>query len=98
LAASFVSHETVIHSKGEYARGDVRVNSADGFFGLCKRGFNGIYQHCAEKHLHGYLSEYNFRYNNRTAMGIDDLTRTMRAVMGAEGKRLTYRQADGSVL
>jgi transposase-like protein len=92
VGKEFVSHETVIHSHKEYVRGDVHVNSAEGFFGLFKRGFNGIYQHCAEKHLHRYLSEYDFRYNHRIALGVDDLGRTLAAVKGAEGKRLTYRQ------
>jgi len=74
------------------------VNTAEGFFGLFKRGFRGIYQHCGEKHLHRYLSEYDFRYNHRMALGIGDMGRTIAAVKGAEGKRLTYRQADGAQL
>jgi ISXO2-like transposase domain len=56
-----------------------------------KRGMRGVYQHCAEKHLHRYLSEYDFRFNNRVALGIGDVERTERAIKGAEGKRLTYR-------
>jgi transposase-like protein len=96
VGKEYSEHETVNHSAKEYARGDVHVNSAEGFFGLFKRGFNGIYQHCAEKHLHRYLSEYDFRYNHRVALGLDDLSRTVAAVKGAEGKRLTYRQADGA--
>lgn len=90
----FATHETVNHGAKEYARDDVHVNSAEGFFGLFKRGFNGIYQHCAEKHLHRYLSEYDFRYNHRIKLGFNDMDRTLAAVKGAEGKRLTYRQAD----
>ena len=96
VGTEFATHETVNHSKKEYARGDVNVNSAEGFFGLFKRGFNGIYQHCAEKHLHRYLAEYDFRYNHRIALGIDDMGRTLAAVKGAEGKRLTYRRPDGA--
>ena len=52
----------------------------------------GIYQHCSEKHLHRYLAEYDFRYSNRIKLGVDDEMRTERAIKGAEGKRLTYRQ------
>ena len=74
------------------------MNSAEGFFGLFKRGFNGVYQHCREKHLHRYLAEYDFRYNNRMKLGIGDMGRTIRAVKGAEGKRLTYRQADSATV
>ena len=52
----------------------------------------GIYQHCGEKHLHRYLSEFDFRYSNRVALGVDDKARTELAIKGAAGKRLTYRQ------
>jgi len=90
----FAAHETVKHSAGEYVRGDVHCNSAEGFFGLFKRGMRGIYQHCAEKHLHRYLAEYDFRYNHRIRLGVDDDARTIAAVRGAEGKRLTYQQSN----
>jgi transposase-like protein len=86
-----VSHETVCHADGEYARGDVHINSAEGLFSIFKRGMKGIYQHCAEKHLHRYLAEFDSRSNNRIALGADDVTRTERAVAGIIGKRLTYR-------
>jgi transposase-like protein len=87
----FAAHETVKHSAGEYVRGDVHTNSAEGYFSIFKRGMRGIYQHCGEKHLHRYLAEYDFRYNHRVALGVDDVARTEAAVRGAEGKRLTYR-------
>src|ERR1700722_1733841 len=92
VAKTFASHETVNHSIKEYARDDIHVNSAEGYFGLLKRGFNGFYHHCREKHLHRYLSEYDFRYNHRIRLGFNDMDRTIAAVKGAEGKRLTYRQ------
>ncbi|MDR5727292.1 MAG: IS1595 family transposase [Terriglobia bacterium] len=88
----FASHETVNHSKKEYARGDVHVNSAEGFFGVFKRGMRGVYQHCDEKHLHRYLAEFDFRYNRRAALGWTDDMRTVDAVKGAVGKRLTYKK------
>lgn len=56
----------------------------------------GTYQHCKEKHLHRYLAEYDFRFNHRSALGIEDVERTTNAIIGAKGKRLTYRQADGT--
>lgn len=86
-------HETVRHSAKEYVRSDVHTNSAEGFFSIFKRGMRGIYQHCAEKHLHRYLAEYDFRYNHRVRLGYDDMARARAAVRGAEGKRLTYRRA-----
>lgn len=85
----FASHETVKHSAKEYASGDVNTNSAEGFFSIFKRGMKGVYQHCAEKNLHRYLAEFEFRYNTRK---ITDGERVVLAVRGGEGKRLTYRQ------
>ncbi len=88
----FGEHETVNHSAKEYARGDVHVNSAEGYFSIFKRGMRGVYQHCSEKHLHRYLAEFDFRYNHREALGYSDEARTIAAVRAAEGKRLTYHQ------
>lgn len=87
----FAEHETVHHSSGEYARGDVNTNSVEGYFSIFKRGMKGVYQHCSEKHLHRYLSEYDFRYNNRVALGVNDEARAVKALKGVVGKRLTYR-------
>jgi hypothetical protein len=83
----------VNHSAEEWVRGDAHVNSAEGFFSIFKRGMVGIYQRCDERHLHRYLAEFDFRYSNRIAVGIDDAERTAKAVKGAVGKRLTYRTA-----
>ncbi len=69
--AEFKAHETVTHSHKEYVRGDVHTNTVEGVFSIFKRGMKGIYQHCSEKHLHRYLAEFDFRYNNRTALGVD---------------------------
>lgn len=88
----FASHETVKHSRREYVRDDIHTNSAEGYFSIFKRGMKGVYQHCKEKHLHRYLAEFDFRYNNRIALGIDDTQRAEIAVKGAAGKRLTYRR------
>jgi len=91
----FAKHETVNHSKKEYARGDVTTNSIEGYFGLFKRGMVGVYQHCGEQHLQRYLNEFDFRYGNRSALGFDDAARAAEAIKGVAGKRLTYRQANG---
>ena len=71
-AGMVASHESVKHSAGEYVRGDVHTNSVEGYFSIFKRGMKGVYQQCAEKHLHRYLAEFDFRYNNRVALGVDD--------------------------
>lgn len=92
----FAAHETVKHSAGEYARGDVNTNSAEGFFGVFKKGMKGVYQHCSEKHLNRYVTEFGFRHNTRTALGFDDGERTDAAIKGTVGKRLTYRQPDAA--
>jgi transposase-like protein len=89
--AMFATHETVKHSAGEYVRGDVHTNSAEGYYSIFKRGMKGIYQHCAEKHLHRYLAEFDFRYNNRIRLGVGDVERANRVLDGIVGKRLTYR-------
>jgi hypothetical protein len=88
----FAAHETVTHSHGEYVRGDVHTNSAEGYFSIFKRGMKGNYQHCKEKHLHHYLAEFDFRYNHRVKLGDNDGDRAALAVKGAANKRLTYRQ------
>ena len=50
-----------------------------------------VYQHCGSQHLHRYLAEFDFRYSNRQALGVNDETRTKKALQGIVGKRLTYR-------
>lgn len=92
IGKKFAKHEMVTHSKGEYARGSVTTNSAEGFFSIFKRGMMGVYQHCGEQHLQRYLQEFDFRYSNRIKLGVDDAERTTRVLQGAEGKRLTYRR------
>ena len=80
------------HGVGEYGRGDVHTNTIEGYFSVFKRGMKGVYQHCGKKHLHRYVAEYEFRYNNRAAHGVDDECRTANALFGVVGKRLTYAQ------
>lgn len=92
IGKEFDSHEAVNHSADEYARGDVSTNIVEGYYSIFKRGMKGVYQHCKEKHLHRYLSEFDFRYSNRAALGVNDGERADLAIKGAAGKRLTYRQ------
>jgi transposase-like protein len=81
-------HHTVNHSAKEYARGDVTTNTVEGFFSILKRGLSGIYHSVSKEHLHRYLAEYEFRYNNRE---LEDGERTVAAIKAAEGKRLMYK-------
>lgn len=84
-------HQAVDHSKGEYVRDDVHTNTLEGFFSVFKRGLIGIYQHVDQRHLDRYLAEFDFRFNTRAKLGVNDTERAARAVVGAKGKRLTYQ-------
>jgi transposase-like protein len=85
-------HDQVNHSKDEYARYEggvcVSTNTVEGFFSLLKRGIDGTYFHVSRKHLHRYLSEFDFRYSNRK---INDGERSKKLIGKVSGKRLTYR-------
>jgi transposase-like protein len=97
VGTAFIGHETVKHSGGEYVRYDdgfsIHTNTVENVFSVFKRGMHGVYQHCGEAHLHRYLAEFEFRFNNRSKLGVEDAERTARAVKGAAGKRLTYHQS-----
>jgi transposase-like protein len=87
--AEIGSHEKVTHSKKEYVRYEgedvISTNTVEGYYSIFKRGMKGVYQHCAEKNLHRYLSEFDFRYSNRVALDINDGERTDLAIKGAAG-------------
>jgi transposase-like protein len=70
----------------------ITTNTIESYFSVFKRGMLGTYQHCAEKHLHRYLAEFDFRHNNRTALGVNDSSRADKLAKGIVGKRLTYRR------
>ena len=93
IGKEFAEHSAVKHCRKEYVRGDVTTNTVEGAFSIFKRGMKGVYQHCAEKHLHRYLAEFEFRYSNREANGFNDGERSVEALKGIIGKRLTYRTA-----
>ena len=95
----FASHGTTSHGKGQYVdltNRNIHSNTVEGYFSIFKRGMKGVYQHCGEQHLHRYLREFDFRYSNRAALGIDDANRMTIALQGSVGKRLTYARPHGS--
>lgn len=92
LGKEFARHEMVDHGKDEYVRGDAHSNTVEGYFSILKRGVIGTFHHVSEAHLQRYLNEFDFRHNNRMALGVSDTQRAAKAVEGAEGKRLMYRQ------
>lgn len=97
LGQQFAGHGTTNHVRGEYvSKLDPRVhsNTVEGFFSIFKRGMRGVYQHASKKHLHRYLAEFDFRYSNRSALGVNDTARAVTALQGVVGKRLTYRKPD----
>ena len=89
VGQSFGAHKTVKHSIEEYVRYEdgeaIHTNTAEGYFSIFKRGMRGVYQHCKEKHLHRYLSEFDFRYNHRSALGIEDGERAALAIRACFG-------------
>jgi len=95
IGKDFASHERVQHGAKEYVRGDIFTNTAENYFSVLKRGIYGVYQHVSDAHLHRYLSEFDFRYSNRAKRGVDDRMRADLALVGAKGKRLTYRTVGG---
>lgn len=92
IGENFASHESVNHTAGEYVRDDVTTNTVEGFFGILKRGIRGIYQHVSPNHLHRYVDEFSFRYNNRVSLNINDAERAQLLLEGISGKRLTYQR------
>jgi transposase-like protein len=92
---SFAAHGVVRHSRGQYGLGDIHTNTIEGYFSIFKRGMKGVYQWCGKKHLHRYAAEFNFRYSNRVANGINDADRADLLLAGIVGRRLTYQTAQG---
>ena len=90
VGTEFARHGKVNHGAGEYVRGDAHVNTAENYFSILKRGIVGVYHHVSEAHLSRYLAEFDFRYNRRIGLGVDDLARADEVLTGAVGKRLTY--------
>lgn len=97
IGEMFAGHGTVNHSIEEYVRGHFwHTNTVEGYFSILKRGIVGTFHHVSQQHLKRYLAEFDFRYNEREAMGVDDAERMSRSIPGIVGKRLTYRRTCGT--
>lgn len=94
LATEFAKHGMVNHSIGEYVRGDVHSNTVEGYFSILKRCIVGTYHHVSQQHLKRYLGEFDFRYNERTALKVSDAERAAKALAGIVGKRITYQDTN----
>ena len=92
IGKKFRDHQAVNHSIEEYVRGDAHVNNAENYFSILKRGITGVYHHVSHEHLPMYLAEFDFRYNARSGLGVNDYERAELAAKGITGKRLTYRR------
>jgi hypothetical protein len=92
IGKDFADHQTVAHTLGEYVRGEAHTQTVESFFAILKRGVTGSFHSISEQHLQRYVEEFAFRWNTRSAMGIEDTERASRMVKGAVGKRLTYRR------
>jgi transposase-like protein len=94
VGKEFASHSAVDHAAGEYVRhGFHHSNTVENYFSILKRGITGTFLHVSEAHLSRYLAEFDFRYSNRSGLGVDDTARTQEALKGIGGKRLTYRRS-----
>ena len=94
IGGDFAGHGTVNHSIEEYVRGHFwHTNTVENFFSILKRGIVGTYHHVSQQHLKRYLAEFDFRHNERAALGVNDIFRTEKALHGIVGKRLMYRDS-----
>ena len=89
LEQEYASRETVVHSQGEYVRGEAHTNTLEGAFSLFKRQIVGAHHHVSVEHLDRYWSEFEWKYNRRQ---VDDGERMVLRVEAAEGKRLMYKE------
>ena len=92
-------HASVNHSREEWVNQEdrtIHTQTVENYFSVFKRGMKGTYQHCGKQHLHRYLAEFDFRYNHRSANGIEDAERTVVALKGVSGKRLKYRDSQSA--
>ncbi|HYL34199.1 MAG TPA: IS1595 family transposase [Stellaceae bacterium] len=94
VGREYPKHQTVNHAADEYVRGEAYTNTVEGYFSVLKRGIVGTYHHVSPQHLSRYLAEFDFRYSNRSAVGVSDAERAERLIKGVEGKRLTYRRTN----
>ncbi len=95
IGEEYAGHGTVNHSIEEYVRGGFwHTNTVENYFSIMKRGITGVYHHVSQQHLKRYLAEFDFRYNEREALGVSDAERMEKSIKGIVGKRLTYRWPD----
>jgi hypothetical protein len=60
--------------------GDAHTQTVEGYFSIFKRGIYGVYHHVSQQHLKRYLGEFDFRYNERIALGVTQAQRAATAI------------------
>lgn len=95
IGGVFAKHSMVNHTINEYVRGDAYTNTVESYFAILKRGIVGTFHHVSAQHLKRYVGEFDFRYNERSALGVEDMERFSKSLSGIVGKRLTYRRIGG---
>lgn len=92
MKPEFAAHDTVNHSKDEYARREngklITTNTVEGYFSLVKRAHYGVFHHWDRKYMSQYLREFDYRYNVRK---MDDGERFTLALKKTGGKRLMLK-------
>lgn len=82
-------HDYVTHTNSEYVRGEIHVNGMENFWALLKRALKGTQTHTNPEHLHRYVQERVFAYNNCL---MDDIGRMKVAMRRTAGRRITYAE------
>ena len=77
-----------------YVEGSIHTNGLENYWSLLKRTLNGTYVAVEPFHLHRYLDEQSFRYNERKGT---DAERFALCLEGVSGRRLTYRRLTGKI-
>lgn len=96
IGREFCGHGSVNHSAEEYVRAYFwHTNTVENYFSILKRGIVSVYHHTSKEHLHRYLVEFDYRYNNRDGLGVNGAERMRKSVKGIVGRRLTYRRTSG---
>ena len=85
IGEGFTGHGTVNHGAKEYVRGTFwHTNTVESYFALLKRGVYGTFHNVSEAHSHGYLAEFDSRYDNRK---VSDVERAEELLHGGHGDR-----------
>ncbi len=88
IAPLFAAHEYVSHDAGEYTRGNISTNLAEGYFSQLKRSIDGTHHHVSTVHLHRYLAQFDFMYSHCRET---DSQRLRRLIGNVDGRRLPYK-------